>query len=179
MNNIALTPEQREFAAKYHNLIYAFLNAKRLRDDDFYDTVVFGYLRSVKRYFEEPELRKYSFSTIAWRSMNSDLINHFKRESRQKRQGHTLSLDSLLKEGSHLTIEETAAIPDSLMLQLETELLLHELASRVSRKQMTVIRMKVEGYGVKEIAREQKTTIKDVRDLLESVYEAVLAVCSR
>ncbi|SHO54162.1 sigma-70 RNA polymerase sigma factor region 4 domain-containing protein [Anaerocolumna xylanovorans] len=179
MNGIVLTPEQQEFAAEYHNLIYAFLNKKKLHEDDYYDIVVFGFLHAVKRYFEESELRKYSFSTIAWRSMDSSLANYYKNLNRQKRHCYILSLDSILSNGDFLPVEETVAVPDSQMMQLETELLLHELASRVSRRQMNVIRMKADGYGVKEIAREQKTSIRDVRELLESVYGIVLEVCCR
>lgn len=179
MNGIILTPEQQEFAAEYHNVIYAFLNKKKLREDDYYDIVVFGFLRAVQEYLERPELRRYSFTTIAWRKMESSLADFYKSQNRQKRHCYILSLDSLLSNGDFLPVEETVAVPDSRMMQLETELLLHELASRVSRRQMNVIRMKADGYGVKEIAREQKTTIRDVRELLESVYGIVLEVCCR
>lgn len=179
MNEIVLTPEQREFAAEYHNLIYAFLNKKGLREDDYYDIVVFGFLRAVNDYFNKMELRRYSFTTIAWRSMNQSLSNYFRDQNRQKRHCYILSLDSILSNGDFLPVEETAAVYDSLMMQLETNLLLTELASRVSRRQMKVIRMKAEGYGVKEIARDQKTTIRDVQELLESVYSTVLELCSK
>lgn len=63
------------------------------------------------------------------------------------------------------------------MRDFETDLLLHDLAGRVSRQQMRVIRMKVDGYGVKEIARRQKMTIKTIQGLLEDARNAVLAVC--
>jgi RNA polymerase sigma factor (sigma-70 family) len=180
MNTMALTPEQQKFAEMFHNLIYAFLNNKSLRDDEFYDIVVFGYLHAVQEYFNKPQLQKYSFTTIAWKKMDSALSDFYKSQSRQKRHGCTISLETMLyNKEEYPSAEKIFAVHDSLMLQLETEQLLHELASRVSQRQMTVIRMKVDGYGVKEIAREQKTTIKDVRERLESVYDTVLAVCCR
>ncbi len=179
MNEIALTPEQREFASYHHNLIYAFLNKKNLCDDDFYDIVVFGFLRAVQEYFNKPELERYSFTTIAWRKMESSLNDFYKSQNRQKRHGYTISLESMVYGKEFVSLAETVPAPDPLMMQLEMELLLHELAARVSGKQMTVIRMKADGYGVKEIAREQKTTIKAVRELLASTYDTVLSICYR
>ena len=41
--NKKLTLEQQTFAADNHNLVYAYLNEKKLPDDEFYDVVVFGY----------------------------------------------------------------------------------------------------------------------------------------
>jgi hypothetical protein len=71
MNEVPLTREQREFATKWHNLIYTFLNEKRLPEEDYYDIVVFGFLRAVKEYLSKPALQRYSFSTIAWNNMRS------------------------------------------------------------------------------------------------------------
>lgn len=169
MNGIALTPEQREYAADHHNLIYAFLNKKHLRDDEFYDIVVFGFLRAVKRYFEVPGLSQYSFSTIAWGGMDSCLINYYTSQKRKECYGRTISLDSLLYDGESLSLEAAIPAPDPLMLQLETEMLLHDLASRVSKRQMAVVRMKTIGYGDREIAQKQKTTVQNIRELLEGV----------
>lgn len=174
MNGIALTPEQREYAADHHNLIYAFLNKKHLRDDEFYDIVVFGFLRAVKRYFEEPELSQYSFSTIAWGGMDSCLINYYTSQKRKRSYGRTVSLDSLMHNGEILSLEAAIPSPDPLMLQLETELLLHDLASRVSKRQMMVVRMKAEGYGYREIARKQNTTVQNIRELLDGVRCALM-----
>ncbi len=179
MNDIKLSQEQKEFAEEHHNLIYAFLNNKKLPENDYYDIVVFGFLRAVKEYSQKPELGRYSFTTIAWRNMNQNLSNYFRDQNRQKRHGYTLSLDSILDNSEFLLDEKTASVHDSLIMQLETELLLHELASRVSRRQMSVIRMKAYGYDIREIAREQKTTMKDIRKLLDSTYHIVLSVCTR
>lgn len=134
MNGIALTQEQREFAADHHNLIYAFLNKKHLRDDEFYDIVVFGFLRAVQDYLNEPKLVKYSFTTIAWRKMNDCVAKHYKSQSRQKNYGYTVSLDDFLYEGEPFSLEAVISAPDPLMMQLETELLLHDLAARVSKR---------------------------------------------
>lgn len=177
MAEITLTSEQREFAERNHSLIYSFLNKNHLSQDEYYDIVVFGFLRAVKEYLEKPNLNKYTFGTVAWVKMQSALFDFYKRQSRKMRQGYTISMDSIVRGDEYLTLSDVLAGPDPQMVDFETDLILHELASRVSRQQMRVIRMKADGYGVKEIARRQKTTIKNIQGLLESTRSAVLAVC--
>lgn len=60
------------------------------------------------------------------------------------------------------------------MLQLESDLLMHELASRLSRQQLDMVRQKTSGYGVRDIARSHKTTIKQVQSILEEVRSILL-----
>ena len=48
---VPLTPEQCLFASEHHSLVYKFLNENHLPIDEFYDVVIFGYLRAVSRYF--------------------------------------------------------------------------------------------------------------------------------
>lgn len=177
MAEITLTPEQREFAEDHHGLIYSFLNKKHLSDDEYYDIVVFGFLRAVKEYLEKPVLQRYSFGTIAWVKMESSLCDFYKSQSRKKRVGFTLSMDTVVFGDEYLTLADVLPSSDRLMQEFETELLLHDLAGRVSRQQMRVIRMRVDGYGVRDIARSQKTTIKNIQELLESARSAVFAVC--
>lgn len=177
MAEIALTPEQREFAEEHHNLIYSFLRKNDLNVADFYDIVVFGFLSAVKEYLERKDLQKYAFTTIAWRKMKHALSNYYRDQNRHMRKGLTISMDSVVYGDEYLTLSDVLSGPDPLMQDFETELMLHELAGRVSRQQMRVIRMKVDGYGVKEIARRQNTTIKTIQGLLEDVRSAVLAVC--
>lgn len=177
MTEIALTPEQREFAEEHHNLIYSFLRKNDLNTSDFYDIVVFGFLQGVRDYLNDPELQKMSFTTIAWRRMKRSVLNHFQGQYRKKRAGYTISIYETIGDENELSLADILAGPDPLMREFEMDLLLHELADRVSRQQMRVIRMKVDGYGVKEIARRQKTTIKTIQRLLEDARSTVLAVC--
>jgi RNA polymerase sigma-70 factor (ECF subfamily) len=71
-----LTIEQSAYAEKHHNLIYAFLHRHGYSVDEYYDTVVFGYLRAVQKYDEREELHCYSFSTIAFAAMRTEMSNH-------------------------------------------------------------------------------------------------------
>ena len=179
MVETALTAEQQSFAAEHHGLVYAFLNEKRLQEDEFYDVVVFGYLRAVKTFLVNHLLRqKYEFSTIAYTKMNDTLFKHFEKRNRQKRKGHTISLESIVfSDGEALSLQEVLSGPDSSMLDFETELLMLELASRVSKQEMDVIRMKTDGFGTREIAKTQRMPMKGVNEVLAGLRNDVLAVC--
>ena len=43
---VPLTKEQQAFATAHHSLVYKFLNENRLPEDEFYDVVIFGYLKA-------------------------------------------------------------------------------------------------------------------------------------
>lgn len=177
MSEVPLTREQREFATKWHNLIYTFLNEKRLPEEDYYDVVVFGFLQAVKDYLSKAGLRQYSFSTIAWNYMRSCLSSHFKSESCQKRKAYTISLNHMASEHECASLEESLFAPDRLMLQLETELLLHDLAQRATRQQMAVVQLRSAGYNVREIAKTQSLPMKRVQELLCEIRDLLAVVC--
>jgi hypothetical protein len=176
LKEVPLSSEERKFATEHHNLIYAFLNENRLPEDEYYDVIVFGYLKAVRDYFMRSDLRDYSFGTIAWKAMYRSLSNHYKSQNCQKRNAEVVSIHISLYDGG-LPLEQTIASPDSLMEQFEMDLLLHDLAKRVSRQQLDAVRMKTDGYGVRDIAHRQRTTIKRVRELLEDAHSALLELC--
>ena len=62
---VPLTKEQQEFAAEHHGLVYKFLNDNHLPDDEFYDVVIFPYLKAVQDYFSDESAQRYSFAAIA------------------------------------------------------------------------------------------------------------------
>ena len=45
-----LTNEERLYAAIHHGLVYRFLRKNRLPQEEYYDVVILGYLRAVRRY---------------------------------------------------------------------------------------------------------------------------------
>ncbi|MCM1214955.1 MAG: sigma-70 family RNA polymerase sigma factor [Lachnospiraceae bacterium] len=175
-SEIPLTPEQRLFAAEYHDLVEKFLCKKNLPRDEYYDVIIFGFLRAVYRFCTTPELQKYSFTTIAWKGMEGELLNYNRTQRSQKRHAYVFSLNEALCEDG-LPLEETIASPDHLMRQLEEQLLLHELAKRVSEQQMKIVRMKSYGYNNRDIARSQNTTMKRIRELLEDVRTVLAEIC--
>ena len=88
--NTPMTPAQQLFAEEHHNLVYAFLNEKKLPEDEYYDVVVFGYLQAVMDYTTQGESSRFSFATIAWRKMESRLADHFRHQASTKRAAPTV-----------------------------------------------------------------------------------------
>lgn len=173
---IPLTEQQKDFAAANHGLVHAFLNAYGLNEDEFYDAVIFGYLRAVRRYFTEANLKKYKFGTIAWNCMRVDLLNHYKANRRQKRNAEVVSIHVCLSHDG-LPLEHSLPSRNDLMEQLEAKLLLHDLAGQISRQQLDMVYLKSNGYGVREIARSHKTSMKHVQKLLEDVRSILMDLC--
>lgn len=176
MSDIPLTPEQGTFAAENHGLVLKFLNENHLPEDEYYDVVIFGYLRAVKRYFSEKDLRQYNFSTIAWSCMRADLINYHKALSTRKRNADVISIHSGLYAGG-LPLEHSVPYGHDVMAELETQLLLHELAGMITKEQMQMVRMRNDGYEIREIARSHNVTMKCVKQVLDIARCALKQLC--
>lgn len=176
MSDIPLTPEQRLFAAEHHDLVFTFLNKKNLPESEFYDVIIFGYLNAVCDFLSRKDLQRYAFSTIAWRDMSRCLSNYNRNQHRQKRTATVISIH-VPRYDNGLPLEETIESPDELMQELETRLLLHDLAGRVSRQQMDMVRLRGSGYSDRDIARKHHVSMEQVRKLLNEVRLTLKALC--
>ena len=176
MSDIPLTPEQSIFAAENHDLVLKFLRQRRLAMNDYYDVIVFGYLDAVRRYFMNKELQKYKFSTIAWQGMDGALANYRKSLTRKKRNADVVSIHSELYNDGPV-LENTLPVYHDLLARLQTELLLHDLATVVSKQQMDMVRMRSHGYNIREIARRHNVPMQDVKMLLAGACAALKQLC--
>ena len=137
-----LTQEQSAYAAKHHDLVYAFLRRRGYSDHDYYDVVIFGYLAAVQSYFEREDLcAAYAFSTIAFKRMRSALNNHFTAERRLKRTAEIVPLNAALAGAG-------ADIGKVVLLQAVRE----RLERRLTPRQKEILRLLSEGYCQAEIA---------------------------
>ena len=55
--------------------------------------------------------------------------------------------------------------------------MLHDLAGKVSKQQMEMVRLKTCGYNLREIARQQKTPMRRVKEALEDVRTVLMEIC--
>ena len=154
-----LTGEQRQFAADNHDLIFSFLQEQKLDIDCCYDIAVFGYLRAVERYLTEPRLRRYQFSTVAWRAMRQSVVSFYRSETRQRE--------------SEQRYQEQCQHRDPFEV-LDVDLFLRKLASVSSREQYDFAIMRLHGYSTAETAQARQTTPKRVRKLLKELYQSYL-----
>ena len=154
MHDIPLNDTQRIFADKNHNLVYKFLHEKNLPASEYYDIVIFGYLRAVE----------------------GEVVNTHRTDKRRfrvirfvrPRQSYT----------GHLTRRSTPTVTDEEALrESEVALLLHTLAKRVTPQQMEIIRLCTKGYQTNEIAQMQNTSLYHVNTLLDNARFIVVELC--
>ncbi len=176
MNIRPLTKSQQRFAEENHALVYVFLNERGLPESVFYDIVIFGYLRAVQEYCEFPSLHRYKFSTVAWKHMRRSLSNHYKYLSRPKRCAPTVSIDALIGSGDGLRWEDVVSRSDERMLRFETEMILHALAARLPHRTMRIVRMRIQGDRMHDIAKAERMTFHDINQTLSDSYPIVMDV---
>lgn len=166
------TKEEQRFAEENHDLVYAFLNEKSLSEDEYYDVVVFGYLHAVQMHKRDKKFGKYKFSTLAWKQMQGELANYYKYISSPKRCATVISLDEPLDGEDGLCVADTISY-DDIMSELKEELLMHELAKKLSPRAMRIVRMKVRGDKMHEIAKAERLTFQEINRVLDSIYPTV------
>ena len=127
--------------------------------DSCYDVVVFGYLRAVERYLTEPGLRRYQFSTVAWRAMRQSLVSFYRSEVRRA-------------ESERRYLERNQRSDPFEVL--DADCLLRELAAVSSREQYALVAMRLQGYSIAETAQARQTTPKRVRRLLRELHHSYL-----
>ncbi len=152
-----LTEEQCQFATQHHKLILSFLNRRRLDEQEYYDVVALGYLSAVKRYFAQPKLGQYAFSTIAWQAMRRS-VDAFRKANTQQLEAEQRYLETRPK--------------DDPMEDMEARLFLHDLASVASRPQYELAALRLQGCSIAETARQHSMTPKRVSKLLKELYQA-------
>lgn len=156
-----MSEEQRQYAAKHHDLIYAFLHAQKWTIEEYYDIAAFGFLRAVMRYQSESQLQKYSFSTIAWRAMKQSIASYHRTECRR-----------LCAEQEYCTAGITVS-PDPFE-EMEIVMLLQELVAHTSPAQYRLAQLRLQGYSIAETAKVEGMSPKRVSRLLKQMYAIYL-----
>lgn len=172
-----MTDEQRRLAETNHDLVGAFLRENKLLEEQFYDVVIFGYLCAVQQYCENPNLKKkYSLATLAWKKMKRELVHYYNYLGSDKRSYHTVSLHESICKGSDLCWEDVLHDDGDILKELQMELILHELAARLPKREMRIIRRKINGDKMHDIAKAEKLTFRDINTLLAGTYDTVIEV---
>lgn len=150
-HNTPLTPEQQELAARQYKEIEKYLWRKKLDASEWYDVAAFGYLRAVRLYTERPDLRRYAFSTIAGRSMDSEIG---KERKKQRRRIQALSLDAELTEDG-FTLYDAVGLPDFAADEPGTSSVCSDLVpllQELTDHQRAILTLKSNGYTRSQIA---------------------------
>ena len=78
------TEEEQAFAEENHELMYKYKKAYKLDLEEWYDVLIIPYLQVVKKYFSYPDLRKYKFEQICFRTLDSARKNYLIKAERMK-----------------------------------------------------------------------------------------------
>jgi len=99
-----LTEEERKFAEENHYVIDKYLKIRKLPVSEWYDVVIFRYLRTVKRWFALPELHSHNFEILAFYAMRSAIGNEIAKQNRRIK---TVSIDDVIPGTEGITYGDT------------------------------------------------------------------------
>lgn len=106
-----LTDEEAQFSTDHIGIVYWYLNAQGLNQQEWFDIVIFRYLLTVKRWFALPDMRKHKFPFLACQAMRS-AIGNARRKSAKEPQ--TVSLYEPIPGTEDLLYIDTIAAPEIL-----------------------------------------------------------------
>jgi RNA polymerase sigma-70 factor (ECF subfamily) len=180
-----LTPEEQKYAEENHDLVYKFLHMHNLNVDDYYDVIIFGYLRAVENYSKRPDLQKLKFTTVAYAAMGSEWKNYSRAQNAEKRKGNALSLDCTTIYGEDdLELYNIIGKHDALDEEEALNRILKELAPVLTKKQLKALHLKAQGYSYNEINSEYKLSfnvitraIKESREPIHYILSEMTALC--
>lgn len=146
-----LTDSEKKFAEENHNLVYGFLHRYKYSIEEYYNVVIFGYLKAVQIYSRRKDLQsKYDFPFIAWQYMRSEIGHHFESDRTQKRKPlqSVISLDAAHEEfGNFYDMAGGKSAEDDVM----EKILIVDIMNNLSEIQRKIAELKIMGYDNKEV----------------------------
>lgn len=145
-----LTESEKKFAEENHNLVYGFLHRYKYSIGEYYNVVVFAYLKSVQVYHRRKDLQnKCDFPFISWQYMRSAIGNHFRIKNTQKRTATygTVSFDSDNDdmENFYNCIGGKSAEDDVM-----EKMLIENIMENLTELQRKIAELRIKGYNNKE-----------------------------
>ena len=130
------TEEEKKLAENNHDLVYQFLRTHNYNMEDYYNTVVFGYLKGIQKYYRYVgNSAENNLDGICWNCMRSEMKSHFKLETAKKRQP------------VEVTIKKIPSAEDEVLV---TEIL-KSVMENLTIRQQNIITLKMLGYTNAEI----------------------------
>ena len=172
------TPAQSSFMEEHYGLLKWFLSFRWidqgkssrssesipfsfLEKEDIYDAALDGYMRAVQQYDERPELREYSFTTVAMGAMRWELLGLIRKEARRSK----LNQDSSAYEAA-LRFLSDASVSGEAYEAAEFSELWDKTKKLVTVRQGNVLRLRSFGHTYAEIAERSGMNPKAVDNCL-------------
>lgn len=147
-----------------HHLVYAFLKEHQLPESEYYDVVVFGLLHAAQDYCEKRRLKRYRFSTVAWKKMTCELKDHQRYLASQKADLSAVSIHDPISEDNALRWEDVLHDESAPLNAMLAELALHDLA--VTPMEQRILQMKRSGERMHDIAKTEGLTFRQINAAL-------------
>jgi len=154
-----LSEVEREFASNNHNLIYYFLHKNNF-NIDFYDTAVFGYLKAVRFYLKSN--MEYSFPTIAFKYMKTEICNQYSKNNAVKRKANLVHFDTINEWISNYKINDSS-------LKGSSDIVKEILNNCDSENEKNVVLLLYLGYTKKQISDVIKINGKRINKILRKI----------
>lgn len=130
------TEEEKMLAENNHDLVYQFLKAHSYSMEDYYNTVVFGYLKGIQKYYRYVgNSAGNNLDGICWNCMRSEMKRHFKMETAKKR-----------KPAEIIMTKVSSAEDEVIALEI-----LKSVMENLTIRQQNIITLKMLGYTNAEI----------------------------
>lgn len=138
--------------------------------------MIFGYLDAVHRYHVKDPLQQYAFSTLAWKAMNRSLSNYRRSLLRRSRRAQETILYK--EDGTQISMQDCiSTFSYDPTEDLKMRLLLYDLASVIPQSQMAIVRMRLDGCSVRQIAKQHNMTMKQVQTQLKAACTVLKQLC--
>lgn len=146
-----LTEMEKSMAEENHNLVYSFLHRHGYSIEEFYNVVIFGYLRGIQAYNRREDVRKkYQLAFICERNMLAEIKDHFIEQNAQKRTPMeiTVSLDINYAETDNIyNLVGGKSVEDEVLESRQVD----DMMENLSEVQRDILKLKLEGYNNKEV----------------------------
>lgn len=172
-----LTAREKRLAEENHNLVYSFLHQNSYSIEEYYNIVIFGYLKAVQAWCRSVKKRKkYCLSTLTWLYMRAEVGNHFRTGNYQCRKPTEgiISFDAEYAETENLY---NAVGGESVEDGVLEEELLNDIMENLSELQKKITQLKINGYSNKEtyliIGMRPSTYYKEMKRI-RAIVENIL-----
>ena len=169
------TPKQSKLMEEHYGLLQWFLSFRwvkkqpheeipfsLLEKEDLYDAALDGYMRAVQQYDERPELREYSFTTVAVNAMRWELLGLVRKEARRRSR---LNQNGAAYETALRLLSDTPVLGEAYET-VEAKELWDKTRKLVTVRQGNVLRLRSFGHTYAEIAERSGMNPKAVDNCL-------------
>ena len=152
------TEEEKMLVENNHDLVYQFLRIHNYSMEDYYNIVVFGYLKGIQKYCRYVgNSAENNLDGICWNCMRSEMKSHFKLETAKKSQP------------VEVTIKKIPSAEDEVLV---TEIL-KSVMENLTVRQQNIITLKMLGYSNAEICLMMEMSKSSYYREFESIRQMI------